>query len=164
MGTPSPETTDRFRRLDQLRRMASAESDHAHELLLEAQREVGAARIAFDGATRGLKFGGVRLDAEGKAVFAAEREVRTPTEGGGYVIRYQEHTEPAPQFDFAAKRLHEAQRELTAAREAMQAAGHRAGLFRRVVEQAAEALGRTALPSRPAVVAADPAVPAAPRW
>jgi hypothetical protein len=159
---PTEETNRRYRRLQQMYRAAQAEHEHAHRLWEEARQELGVARVGLERATQGQRHGIIRGDEQGRAVRVVGREVRTPAQHGHMQIvdiNYVEHLERVPLFDETTLRLHAAVKAEVEARATMNEAGARAGRFRRVVEQATEAMGRTALPSRPAIAAADPPLP-----
>jgi hypothetical protein len=136
---------DRYRQLERLHRTARVESDAAYEAWQQAREEYKTAAIGLERATAGLPPGSVRPDANGRAVRTVERQVRTPLERMGLRVvdtSFVQAEERLPSFDDVTMRLHEAQQEHDRAREAMQAAGHKAGLYRRVVEEAAGALSR----------------------
>jgi hypothetical protein len=167
MSMAGQQAVDRFRQLERLHRAAQGGHEHAHRMWEEAREELAHARIGLERMTQGSRFGVVRPDEHGRAVRVVGRETRTPSQHGHMQvvgITYAEVTERVPAFDEATTRLHAATKAEVAAREEVNAAGRKAGRFRQVTEEAAVALGRTALPSQPAAIAADPAVPAMPRW
>jgi hypothetical protein len=136
---------DRYRQLERLHRAASAESDSAFREWETTRQELQTAAIGLERATMGLPPGSIRPDGNGRAVRTVERQVRTPVERMGLRVvdtSFVQAEERLPSFDDVTMRLHEAQQEHDRAREAMQAAGHKAGLYRRVVEEAAGALSR----------------------
>jgi hypothetical protein len=129
----------------------SAEAEHATALEAwnEAREEMQRCAIALERATYGLPASSVEPDAEGRAVRAVTKiqHVQVQRQGQNMVDRvFSDHVERLPQFDAVTLPLHEARQAHAAARDRFQEAGRRGGELRKVVEEAAEALGRTGLP------------------